>query len=114
MHLKGKEQLNIKEEAETLILILDRSMTVVTEIDLLDDDTDNYTDNTNYTTMKEEKETTCGKEIKLFEEYINLFNRFYTSKQIKDDIYVLVVKVFKLSPFSTKSFLMTVLECRLA
>jgi hypothetical protein len=69
---------------------------------------DNYIDDTNYITMKEEEETTYKKEMKLFRECMRLLNRFYTSKEIEDDIYVLAAKAFETSPFSKKSFLMTI------
>ena len=80
------------------ILTLDKSMADMIEVDSPDDDINNYTDDTNYTTMKEEEEATCGKEMKSFEECIRLLNGFYTSKEIEDDIYVLAAKAFETSP----------------
>ncbi|KAB8396285.1 hypothetical protein FH972_024827 [Carpinus fangiana] len=34
--------------------------------------------------MKEEEKTTCGKEMKSFEECVKLLNGFYTSKEIEE------------------------------
>jgi hypothetical protein len=96
------------------ILTLHKSKADVIGVDSPDDDINNYTDDTDYTTIKDEEETICKNEMKSFEECMRLLNGFYTLKDIEDDIYVLVAKAFETSPFSKKSFLMTVPECQLA